>query len=289
MGTNHGILELVDADFAEEVEQGQGVTVVDFWAPWCGPCRMVAPIIEELAETYEGRVRFAKLNVDDAPETAARYGIRSIPTIGIFRDGRPWAVWWGSCRRPASERSSTSTLSPMTPRGEVTSARLPVMGWLTSYRREDLSGDLAAGLTVAVMLIPQGMAYAMLAGLPPVVGLYASTIPLIVYALAGSSRQLAVGPVAIVSLLTLSGVSALAEPGSAQFVALAALLAFMSGVIQLGLGLLRAGFVVNFLSHAVISGFTSAAAIVIGLSQLKPLWAWTWSPGTRCSGFCGRR
>jgi thioredoxin 1 len=87
MGTNHGILELVDADFAEEVEQGQGVTVVDFWAPWCGPCRMVAPIIEELAETYEGRVRFAKLNVDDAPETAARYGIRSIPTIGIFRDG----------------------------------------------------------------------------------------------------------------------------------------------------------------------------------------------------------
>jgi SulP family sulfate permease len=134
-----------------------------------------------------------------------------------------------------------------------------------------LAGDFSAGLTVAVMLIPQGMAYAMLAGLPPVVGLYAATIPLIVYAFVGSSRQLAVGPVAIVSLLTLSGISALAEPGSGQFVAFAALLALLSGVIQLGLGLFRAGFIVNFLSHAVISGFTSAAAIVIGLSQLKQL------------------
>ncbi len=142
---------------------------------------------------------------------------------------------------------------------------------LKGYRRQDLSGDLAAGLTVAVMLIPQGMAYAMLAGLPPVVGLYASTVPLIVYALFGSSRQLAVGPVAIVSLLTLSGVSALAEPGSARFIALAAVLALMSGVIQLLLGLVKAGFVVNFLSHAVISGFTSAAAIIIGLSQLETL------------------
>jgi sulfate permease, SulP family len=148
---------------------------------------------------------------------------------------------------------------------------LPAYDWLRGYRRSDLPGDLSAGLTVAVMLIPQGMAYAMLAGLPPVVGLYASTIPLLVYALFGTSRQLAVGPVAIVSLLTLSGISALAEPGSGEFVALAALLALLSGVIQLGLGLLRAGFVVNFLSHAVISGFTSAAAIVIGLSQLKQL------------------
>lgn len=128
-----------------------------------------------------------------------------------------------------------------------------------------------AGLIVAVMLIPQGMAYALLAGLPPVVGLYASTVPLFVYALFGSSRHLAVGPVAMVSLLTLTGVSQLAEPGSGTFIALAALLALMVGAIQLGLGLLRAGFVVNFLSHAVVSGFTSAAAIVIGLSQLEHL------------------
>ncbi len=148
---------------------------------------------------------------------------------------------------------------------------IPAVGWLRRYKREDLSGDFSAGLIVAVMLIPQGMAYAMLAGLPPVVGLYASTIPLILYALFGSSRHLAVGPVALVSLLTLTGVSALAKPGSGEFIALAALLALMVGVIQFGLGLLRAGFVVNFLSHAVISGFTSAAAIVIGLSQLKHL------------------
>ena len=148
---------------------------------------------------------------------------------------------------------------------------VPAAAWLKRYSRDDFPSDLIAGLIVAVMLIPQGMAYALLAGLPPVIGLYASTIPLFIYALFGSSRQLAVGPVAIVSLLTLSGVSLIAEPGSATFIALAALLALMVGVIQFGLGLLRAGFVVNFLSHAVISGFTSAAAIVIGLSQLKHL------------------
>lgn len=148
---------------------------------------------------------------------------------------------------------------------------LPIVGWLRRYDRSDLPGDLIAGLVTAVMLVPQGMAYALLAGLPPVVGLYAATVPLIVYALFGSSRQLAVGPVAIVSLLTLAGVGAIAEPGSAQYVALAATLMLMVGVIQAGLGFLRAGFVVNFLSHAVISGFTSAAALVIGLSQLKHL------------------
>jgi len=148
---------------------------------------------------------------------------------------------------------------------------LPIVGTLRRYDRQDLAGDLTAGLVTAVMLVPQGMAYALLAGLPPVVGLYAATVPLILYALFGSSRQLAVGPVAIVSLLTLAGVGALAEPGSAEFVALAAALMAMVGVMQAGLGLLRAGFVVNFLSHAVISGFTSAAALVIGLSQLKHL------------------
>lgn len=146
---------------------------------------------------------------------------------------------------------------------------IPAMSWLRSYRRADLGGDLTAGVVVAVMLIPQGMAYAALAGLPPVVGLYASTIPLLLYALFGSSRQLAVGPVAIVSLLTLSGIQQIAEPGSAAFASYALLLALMVGAIQLGLGLIRGGAVVKFLSHAVISGFTSAAAIIIGLSQFK--------------------
>ncbi len=148
---------------------------------------------------------------------------------------------------------------------------LPAAKWIRQYDRSDLGSDFTAGLIVAIMLIPQGMAYAMLAGLPPVIGLYASTIPIIIYALFGSSRQLAVGPVAMVSLLVLTGVSALAEPGSDQYISLVFLLALMVGVIQLLMGVLRLGFVVNFLSHAVISGFTSAAAIIIGLSQLKHL------------------
>ncbi|MDE5413560.1 SulP family inorganic anion transporter [Alkalihalobacterium chitinilyticum] len=147
----------------------------------------------------------------------------------------------------------------------------PGLEWMLTYKKHDLRGDLSAGLIVAIMLIPQGMAYAMLAGLPPVIGLYASTIPLIVYALFGSSRQLAVGPVAMVSLLVLTGVQGLAEPGSSEYISLVLLLALMVGVIQLVLGLLKLGFVTEFISHAVISGFTSAAAIVIGLSQLKHL------------------
>jgi sulfate permease, SulP family len=143
--------------------------------------------------------------------------------------------------------------------------------WLRRYHRADLIPDLIAGVTVAVMLVPQAMAYATLAGMPPVAGLLASTLPLLAYALIGSSRALAVGPVAIVSLLTLEGVSGLAAPGDERFVALAALLALQVGVIQLALGLLRGGVLVNFLSHAVVAGFTSAAAIVIGLSQLRHL------------------
>src|SRR5512139_2853677 len=118
------------------------------------------------------------------------------------------------------------------------------------------------------MLVPQGMAYAMLAGLPPIIGLYASTFPLVIYALFGSSRQLAVGPVAMMSLLVFAGLSSLAEPGSEEYIKLVLLLAFMVGVMKLCLGLFRFGFFVNFFSHAVISGFSSAAAIVICLSQL---------------------
>lgn len=148
---------------------------------------------------------------------------------------------------------------------------IPALEWLPNYKRTDLSGDLSAGLIVAIMLIPQGMAYALLAGLPPVIGLYASTIPLLIYALFGTSKHLAVGPVAIVSLLVLTGVSTLAEPGSEEYIALVLLLMLMIGILQFLMGVFRLGFLVNFLSHAVISGFTSAAAIIIGLSQLKHL------------------
>ena len=148
---------------------------------------------------------------------------------------------------------------------------LPDWSWIKTYDRSKISGDLIAGLTVGVMLVPQGMAYSMLAGLPPIYGLYASTIPLLIYALLGTSRQLAVGPVAMVALLIANGVGAIAELGSPEFVSLAILLSLMVGVIQFALGVVRAGFIVNFLAHPVISGFTSAAAIIIGVSQLKHL------------------
>ncbi len=134
-----------------------------------------------------------------------------------------------------------------------------------------LRGDLAAGLTVGTMLIPQGMAYALVAGLPPVYGLYAAITPQIFYALLGTSRQLAVGPVAMDSLLVAAGVSVIAEEGSANYLAYAILLALLVGVIQLLLGCLRMGFVTNLLARPVISGFTSAAAIIIGLNQMKHL------------------
>jgi len=147
----------------------------------------------------------------------------------------------------------------------------PAFEWLHNYKRNDIRGDLSAGAIVAVMLVPQGMAYAMLAGLPPVMGLYASTLPLMAYALFGSSRQLAVGPVAMISLLVFAGVSPLADPGSEEYISLVLILSLMVGTIQFAMGLFRVGFFINFFSHAVISGFTSAAAIVICLSQLSHL------------------
>lgn len=147
----------------------------------------------------------------------------------------------------------------------------PILDWLPKYDKSQFKGDLASGLTVGVMLIPQGMAYAMIAGLPPIYGLYASTIPLIIYALLGTSRQLAVGPVAMVSLLTAAGIGAISTGGIEVYVGLAIALALLVGLIQFLLGVFRLGFLVNFLSHPVISGFTSAAALIIGLSQLKHL------------------
>lgn len=148
---------------------------------------------------------------------------------------------------------------------------LPFLKWLPGYTRHDLLGDLMAGAVVAVMLVPQSMAYALLAGLPPQTGLYASLLPLVIYGLLGSSRTLAVGPVAIVSLMTAAGASALAEPGSQAYSQIALTLALLVGVVQSLMGLLRLGFLVNFLSRPVLSGFTNAAAIVIGFSQVKHL------------------
>ena len=146
---------------------------------------------------------------------------------------------------------------------------IPILDWLPNYKKKNLSGDLSAGITVGVMLIPQGMAYAMLAGLKPIYGLYAATVPLILYAIFGTSRQLAVGPVAVVSLLIASGVGALAEIGSDSFLGMAILLSLMIGVFQLIMGIFKVGFIVNFLSHPVLSGFISAAAVYIAFSQMK--------------------
>lgn len=141
--------------------------------------------------------------------------------------------------------------------------------WIQSYRPSLLSGDLTAGLIVTVMLIPQSLAYAMLAGLPPEIGLYASVLPLVVYALVGSSMTLAVGPVAVASLMTASALAPLATAGSADYIALAIQLSMLSGAMLLVFGVLRLGFLAYFLSHPVISGFISGSAVLISISQLK--------------------
>ncbi|QXD16804.1 sulfate permease [Rhodocaloribacter litoris] len=143
--------------------------------------------------------------------------------------------------------------------------------WLPGYGREDLRGDLVAGLTVGVMLVPQGMAYALLAGLPPIYGLYASFVPLLIYPIFGTSRHLAFGPIAIDMLIVAAGLGLIVAPGSPRYVELAILLAAMVGTLQLLMGIARLGFLVNLLSRPVITGFTAAAALIIACSQLGNL------------------
>ena len=146
---------------------------------------------------------------------------------------------------------------------------IPILSWLPNYNKAALSGDLSAGLTVGVMLIPQGIAYAMIAGLPPIYGLYTAMTPQIIYAIFGTSRQLSVGPTAMDSLIVAAGITSIATVGPDNYIAAAIMLAFLMGLMQLAFGVFKLGFLVNFLSKPVISGFTSAAAIIIGLNQLK--------------------
>jgi MFS superfamily sulfate permease-like transporter len=148
---------------------------------------------------------------------------------------------------------------------------LTVFSWPEAYKIDSLKSDILAGLTVALVLIPQSLAYAELAGLPPYYGLYASFLPPLVASLFGSSRQLATGPVAVVSLLTAATLEPLATAGSHQYIAYAILLALLVGIFQFTLGALKLGLVVNFISHPVVNGFTNAAALIIASSQLPKL------------------
>ncbi|NRA48116.1 MAG: sodium-independent anion transporter, partial [Phaeodactylibacter sp.] len=149
---------------------------------------------------------------------------------------------------------------------------IPILNWLPQYKRSYLRGDLVSGLTVAIMLVPQGMAYGLLAGLPPIYGLYASLFSLVLYAIFGTSRQLSVGPAAIVSMLVAAGIYNLgANLSTSEVISIAISIALLAGVLQFLLGLFRLGVIVNFLSSPVISGFASAAAFIIAFSQLRHL------------------
>jgi SulP family sulfate permease len=154
---------------------------------------------------------------------------------------------------------------------------LPVLQWSRRYNRQQAGRDLVAALIVTVMLIPQSLAYALLAGLPAQIGLYASILPLVVYALFGTSRTLSVGPVAVASLMTAAALAPLAQAGSAEYIVGAVVLALMSGLMLVLMGVLRLGFLANFLSHPVISGFITASGIVIAASQLKHVFGITGS------------
>ncbi|MEM8959634.1 MAG: sulfate permease [Pseudomonadota bacterium] len=146
---------------------------------------------------------------------------------------------------------------------------VPILDWGRSYTKQALSNDLIAAVVVTIMLIPQSLAYALLAGLPPEAGIYASIVPIILYAIFGTSRALAVGPVAVVSLLTAWAIGQVAEQGTAGYAVAALTLAFLSGGFLLLMGVLRLGFLANFLSHPVIAGFITASGILIATSQLK--------------------
>lgn len=146
---------------------------------------------------------------------------------------------------------------------------LPSLVWVSDYSQSALISDLMAAIIVTIMLIPQSLAYALLAGLPPEMGLYASILPLVAYALFGTSRTLSVGPVAVVSLMTATTIGSVAQQGTADYATAAIALALISGLILLGLGFLRFGFITNFLSHPVVSGFITASGVLIALSQLR--------------------
>lgn len=158
--------------------------------------------------------------------------------------------------------------------GEMTRwflSKLSILKWINNYTLKAFRSDFSAGITVGVMLIPQGMAYAVLAGLPAIFGLYASLVPLLIYPLFGTSRHISVGVVAIDMLIIAAGVGLIAEPGTDKYVSLVIVLGIFVGLTQIAMSIARLGFVVNLLSKPVILGFTTAAPIIISFTQLGTL------------------
>jgi SulP family sulfate permease len=181
---------------------------------------------------------------------------------------------------PATSGAGTDSQSDTGAHDRLGSARtwrldskhvLPITNWAALYGNVDVRREVMAGITVAALVVPQGVAYALLAGLPPVMGLYASILPMLVYALTGSGRQTSVGPVTVDSLILAVGLTTLAIHGTTSYIALAIMVTAMIGVIQLVMGACRLGFLVNFLSYPVLAGFTSAVAIITALGQLRHL------------------
>lgn len=183
-----------------------------------------------------------------------------------MENGAPKAP--GATPAAASAKARQARLHDLPP---VIRRSMPILDWGATYTRVMLSGDLVAAVIVTIMLIPQSLAYALLAGLPPEVGLYASILPLVAYALFGSSRTLAVGPVAVISLMTATAVGRIAQSGTADYLTAATLLAFMSGLMLLAMGILRLGLLSNFLSHSVVTGFISASGLLIAAGQIRHL------------------
>ncbi|CBI31747.3 unnamed protein product, partial [Vitis vinifera] len=184
-------------------------------------------------------------------------------TTSLSSSSSSSSSWWSVLSRWRSKVNAMSFT-------DWTDVLVPCSRWIRTYRwRDYLQIDLAAGLTVGVMLVPQAMSYARLAGLEPIYGLYSSFVPIFVYAIFGSSRQLAIGPVALVSLLVSNVLSKIVDSSDELYTELAILLALMVGIMECIMGLLRLGWLIRFISHSVISGFTTASAIVIALSQAK--------------------
>lgn len=257
-------------------DPGSGICLKDTQVSWQHAVLSVAGgtcLIEDLGSsngTFVGadRIQRQVLNPGEVVrigsyELALQMRATPSPTSASERTMFGTAAFRGSvpvARRPPSGPPPQET---------ATQRKLSLTEFAQTYRTANLRQEVIAGLTVAALLVPQGMAYALLAGLPPAMGLYASILPMIVYALAGSGRQTSVGPVTVDSLMLVLGLGTLATAGTGAFISLAVLVTAMIGAIQLAMGALRLGFLVNFLSYPVLAGFTSAAAVITVIGQLQ--------------------